>query len=459
MSFLSLIYSALAFIAAIGILVTIHEFGHYWVARLSGVKVLRFSVGFGKPLLIKRSGPDNTEYALSAIPLGGYVKMLDEREGEVAEHELPRAFNRQPVSKRFAIVFAGPAFNFLFAIIAYSLMYMNGVGGLKPVVGEIQVDSLADHAGLQLRDQILSVNGQATPSWERARLTLLQESVDQSTLKLQVRGDNLIEREVMIDIATVNFLDDDQTDILKQLGFESWRPQLPPVIDEVLADGAAEEAGVMAGDRIVSLDGQTITNINQWIDLIRANPDQPLELVVERESSRVILQITPRLNEQDGETFGYIGVKNVIVVPEEIRREMLVVEQYGFVDATIEGISKTWQMSVLTLKVLGKLVIGEASLKNLSGPITIAKYAGLSAQIGMEQFFAFLAIISISLGVLNLLPIPMLDGGHLLYYLVEIVKGSPVSENIEMMGQRVGLAVLMMLMSIAIYNDILRLVE
>ncbi len=459
MDLFSIFYSVLAFVSAIGILVTIHEFGHYWVARLCGVKVLRFSVGFGKPLLIKKAGLDQTEYVLAAIPLGGYVKMLDEREGVVAEADLARAFNRQPVSKRFAIVAAGPVFNFLFAIAAYSLMYISGVNGIKPYVGEISNPGIAQSAGIQQKDLIMSVNGIPTPSWEKARLTLMQESIDAAQLHLQVQGKDLQIRDLQLDISSLNFLQDEKADLLKQLGLGMWRPQIPPQIDEVLAGGAAQAAGLKEGDKIISLNHQKISNIRQWVDIIRANADVEMALVVQRDNQRISLQIRPRLKLVEGKQIGYIGVKNVIVIPQEMRQQLRVVEKYGVIDATLEAVNKTWQMSVLTLKVLGKLVVGEASMKNLSGPITIAKYAGLSAQIGLEQFFAFLAIISISLGVLNLLPVPMLDGGHLMYYCIEIIKGSPVSEGMEAVGQRVGMALLMMLMTIAIYNDVLRLVE
>ncbi|MDJ0880145.1 MAG: RIP metalloprotease RseP [Gammaproteobacteria bacterium] len=459
MDIISFVYSVLAFIAAIGILVTIHEFGHYWVARKCGVKVLRFSVGFGKPIWMKKAGVDQTEYALAAIPLGGYVKMLDEREGEVADEDLPRAFNRQSVSKRFAIVFAGPAFNFIFAIIAYTFMYMSGVSGLKPIIGEVINPSPAYSAGIQKKDLILTINGISTPSWEKARLTLLQESVDQSRLNISLQGADLQIREANIDTQQLSVLQDDQTDILEQIGLSVWRPDIPPQIDEVVVGGAAAAAGMQAGDIIISVEGQSIINVRQWVDIIRANPLNTLEVVVMRNGAKTRLDIQPREKTAEGETFGFIGVKNVVIIPEDMRQQLRVVEQYNFFGAGLEALNKTWQMSVLTLKVLGKLVIGEASFKNLSGPITIAKYAGLSARIGLEQFFSFLAIISISLGVLNLLPIPMLDGGHLLYYLVEILKGSPVSETVESVGQRIGLAVLLMLMTIAIYNDILRLVE
>ncbi len=456
---ISVLTSILAFIAAIGILVTIHEFGHYWVARLCDVKVLRFSVGFGKPIWSVRRGDDDTEYALGAIPLGGYVKMLDEREGEVDEKDLPRAFNRQPVAKRFAIVLAGPAFNFLFAIAAYSIMYMAGVNGIKPYVEVADEASIAHSAGIQSQDLILSVNGIATPSWQKARLTMMQQAVDGKDLQLEVQGKDFQIRNIELQVGALDFLQQDKTDLLDQLGLSMWRPSLPPVIDEVIAGGAAEQAGIKAQDKIVALDGEAITSARQWVDKIRANPERAMKLVVLRDNQRVTLTITPRKQLDDGKMIGFIGVRNVVVVPPEMRQKLTAVEKYGAFEAVAEAARKTWDMSILTLQVLGKLVIGEASVKNLSGPITIAKYAGLSAQIGLEQFFAFLAIISISLGVLNLLPVPMLDGGHLMYYLVEMVKGSPVSESTEALGQRIGMALLMLLMTIAIYNDVLRLVE
>lgn len=459
MDFLSVIYSIGAFVIAIGVLVTIHEFGHFWVARKMGVKVLRFSVGFGKPLWIKKAGDDQTEYVLASIPLGGYVKMLDEREAEVSEAELDRAFNRKSVWKRFAIVAAGPMFNFIFAIVAYYLIYLAGVAGIKPVIGEVANPSPAYSAGVRLQDTILSINGVETPSWEKARFTLLEESVDRGTITLKVQGLDKQISDKKLDISGLRLLQDEQMDLMGELGLSMWRPDIPPIIDEVMPDGAAAESGLEAEDRIFTIDSEKIVNVSHWVDMIRANPEKNLSLVVLRDEQKVTLQLRPAKREEKGVSFGFIGVKNRVDIPLEIRREMEVIEQYGPVGALGEALDKTWRMSWLTLRVLGKLIVGEASVKNLSGPITIARYAGISARIGLEQFLGFLAIISISLGVLNLLPIPVLDGGHLFYYLIEMIKGSPVSETTELVGQKIGMALLFGLMSIAIYNDLLRLVE
>ncbi|MDJ0777879.1 MAG: sigma E protease regulator RseP [Gammaproteobacteria bacterium] len=456
---MGIIYSVAAFIVAIGVLVTVHEFGHYWVARKMGVKVLRFSVGFGKPLWLRRAGPDQTEYVIASIPFGGYVKMLDEREGEVPEEEAERAFNRKSVWRRIAIVAAGPAFNFLFAIVAYYLIFIVGVTGLKPVVGDIAPQGPAYTAGVQPGDLILSVNGIETPTWEKAHFVLLEEAVSAERLMLQVRDEGGQPGERVIDIRNLALLQKEQINLMRDLGLSRWQPVGPPVIDEVIAGGAAEAAGLLAGDRIASLDGIEIETTGQWVDLVRANAGSMVVLRVLRDGRRIDLELTPRSRTENGETFGFIGVRHRVDVPESVLDEMRVVERYGPVEGLVAAADKTWRMTWLTLKVLGKLVVGEASVRNLSGPITIADYAGKSARVGLEPFLAFLAIISISLGVLNLLPVPMLDGGHLLYYLVEIFKGSPVSEQTEIFGQKIGIVLLFGLMSIALYNDLLRLVS
>ncbi len=457
MDFLTLGSSILAFIVAIGVLVTVHEFGHFWVARKLGVKVLRFSVGFGKPLWKKVSGEDETEYVIAAIPLGGYVKMLDEREGEVDPAEVERAFNRKSVWRRIAIVAAGPAFNFLFAILAYFLIFVTGVDGVKPVIGEVDAAGPAYTAGVQQGDTIISVNGIETGTWERARFAMLEEAVDADELVLQVQGRDLQMYERVIRIDQLQLLRDEDIDLMRDLGISPWRPQGPPVIAQVLEDGAAAEAGLQAGDRILELAGSAIDDTGRWIEMIRANASTTMALRVLRDGEEVELEITPRQRTEDGESYGFIGVSTRTEISDADRREMLVTERFGPIASLQQSLERTWRTSWLTLRVLGKLVTGEASVRNLSGPITIAHYAGVSARVGLEPFLGFLAIISISLGILNLLPIPMLDGGHLLYYLVEIFKGSPVSEATEIVGQKIGIVLLFFLMTIAIYNDLLRL--
>ena len=340
MDFISILTSIGAFAVAIGVLVTIHEFGHYWVARKMGVKVLRFSVGFGKPLLTKRMGEDQTEYVLASIPLGGYVKMLDEREGEVDPAELDRSFNRKNVYKRFAIVAAGPFFNFLFAIVAYYLIFIAGVGGIKPVIGEVSAPGPAHSAGIMERDQILSVNGIETPSWEKARFIMLQEAVGEDRLVLKVQSEGLQIEEKTIDISNLGLLKEDQIDLMGELGMKAWRPDIPPVIDMVIAGGAAESAGIQPGDKIISLDGVSISNIDQWIELIRANPLQTMSLVVNRNGEMTTLTITPNQKQADGEVYGFIGVQNVIEIPQEIRDKMTVTERYGPVAALFESLDR-----------------------------------------------------------------------------------------------------------------------
>jgi regulator of sigma E protease len=444
----------LAFIVAVGVLVTFHEFGHFWVARRLGVKVLRFSVGFGKPLWKTITGKDKTEYVIAAIPLGGYVKMLDEREGEVSTEELDRAFNRQPVSKRLAIVIAGPAFNFILAILAYWLMFMIGVTGIKPVIGTVTPDTIAAQAGLQRGDQILAVNAKRTPTWEIASISLLNEALQSALVRLEVQDSRGNRRNLPLNLENTRELLA-EGDLLGKLGITPWRPTIQPVIGELIEGGAGERGGLLAGDRITLADGIPMTAWKEWVEFVRARPDQVIALELERNNKNVNLELKTDSRREGDMIIGRIGAYPHI--DKEAAAAMRVMVRYGPMASLAQALMKTWNISVLTLRVLWKLITGEASLKNVSGPVTIAEFAGVSAIIGLSAFLGALAIFSISIGILNLLPIPVLDGGHLLYFVIELIKGSPVSETIEAVGQRVGIAMLAGLMALAFYNDFARL--
>jgi regulator of sigma E protease len=454
-----ILFSIAAFIVAIGVLVTVHEYGHYRVARWCGVRVLRFSVGFGRPIWKRTGGADQTEWVVAAIPLGGYVKMLDEREGEVDPAEAHRAFNRQTVGRRAAIVAAGPAVNILLAAVAYTAMFMIGVQGVVPRLGEVVPDSPAAEAGFERGDRILAVDGVAAPSWSEARLTLLDRGLsgERDGIPVTVRSASGYETERRLDVSGVS-LREDGVDPVRELGFQPWIPDLPPRITGVLDDSAAAAAGLRADDVVVRAGDARIDTWSDWVAHVQARPGERIPLVVERDGERVSLEVTPAPVDVEGRTVGRIGARGPELSAEQ-REQMYTTVRYGPIDSVIQGTVKTWDMTTLTVRVLVGLVTGSAALSNISGPVSIAQYAGQSAQVGLATFLGFLALISVSIGLLNLLPIPVLDGGHLLYYAVEAIKGSPVSERVQMMGQQIGLVLLFALMTLALYNDFLRLVH
>jgi regulator of sigma E protease len=452
----SVLYSVLAFLVAIGILVTVHEFGHFWVARRLGVKVLRFSIGFGRPLWQRTFGADATELVVAAVPLGGYVKMLDEREGEVATADLPRAFNRQPLRTRFAVVAAGPLFNFLFAIFAYWMMYVIGVSGMRPLVGEVVPGSYAAMAGISVGDEIVAVENTPTPTWESTVLALLDASLAESgRVDLAVRDPQGGERHLQAHFDTSSELLQ-AGGVLENFGLGPWRP--PAVIDRLVAGGAGDRAGLQPGDRIIRADGEAINSWEQWVGYVRDRPEQAMVVQVQRDGDVVTLDLAPDSVAGEAGTIGRIGAY-VRLPGDEQRATMRVVVRYGPLQALPEALRKTRDVTTLTLRTLWKMVTGKASVESLSGPISIAQYAGQSAAIGLATFLGFLGIVSVSLGVLNLLPVPVLDGGHLLFYLLELVKGSPVSEAAQLLGQKIGIALLLALMSLAFYNDLVRLFD
>ena len=450
---MELLQTLASFIVALGVLVAVHEFGHFWVARRLGVKILRFSLGFGRPLW-RRQGRE-TEFVVAAIPLGGYVKMLDEREGDVSAEDLPRAFNRQPLGTRVAVVIAGPLANFILAFCAYWLTLVLGVSGPQPLVGAVAPDSVAAHGGLRAEDRVLAVDGVATATWDGVFRRALDAILDGSQLTLRVRGAEGGERYADLDFGGLGIDDIGEGDFLGALGITPLRPQIPPVIERVVPGQPAARAGLRPGDRVVSADGQPVATWFDWVDVVRAHPARSLSIEVARDADTVSLELTPAAEQVDGETIGRIGAE--VRVPEHVEPIPMALERYGAFEALGGAVERTWSMSVTTLRFLGKMITGEASVRNLSGPISIAQFAGQSAKLGVARFLEFLALVSVSLGVLNLLPIPLLDGGHLLYYLIEFVARRPVSESVQMYGQQIGLVVLLGLMGLAVYNDILRM--
>ncbi|MEH6575848.1 MAG: sigma E protease regulator RseP [Amphritea sp.] len=451
---MELLNTILALIVTLGILVTIHEYGHFWVARRCGVKVLRFSIGFGKPLL-KWHDKQGTEYVIAAIPLGGYVSMLDEREGDVPDALKDQAFNRKPVLQRIAVVAAGPVVNLLFAVFVYWGMFVAGVEKVVPVIGSVQQESIAERAGLRVGGEFISVDGKRTFSWDEVNLALAAHVGEPSRVPVEVQYPGASGPE-LVEFRLKNWVVDLENESpLTAVGITPYRPPVPAVIGQLIDDGQAALAGLEVGDHVLQVDDNPVTDWSVFVEIIQQHPKQPLVLSVRRDGQSMQLPITPAEKQMaNGDVAGFIGAGvQPVVWPDHMLRTV----QYGLLESVPQAFRKSWQMITLTLDAIWKMLEGVLSVKNLSGPITIAKVAGASAASGIEAFASFLAYLSISLGILNLLPIPMLDGGHLLYYCVELIRGRPVSEKIQMAGLRLGMALLFLLMGVAIFNDLMRL--
>lgn len=434
--------SLLAFIVAISVLVAIHEYGHYIVGRWAGMKVLRFSVGFGKPIWRWVRGEDRTEYCISAIPLGGYVRFLDSREGPIPPEDEGRAFNHKPVPARIAVLLAGPMFNFLFAIFAYWLLSMDGVPALRPAVGEVAPQSYAAEAGLETGDQIVAVGDTSTESWQQALMAMFDTMVADGRIPMTLEDQRGRQRQAVIEVGDDSARLTEPGLLFDGIGFVPGAP--PVVLDDPVENEAAEQAGLRKGDRIVAVDGQAVLGFGDLVAAVSDRPGERISVGVVRDGRLEDFSLVIGTREVDGAISGFLGVRALL-------------DELGPVEAVPRAVSDTWQQTTFTVRMLARMVTGDVSFKNVSGPINIAQFAGDSAQRGLRYFLGFLAMISISLGVLNLLPVPVLDGGQIVYQTVEGIKGSPLSERAQILGQQFGILALILLMSFAFYNDIARI--
>ncbi len=455
---MSLLDYLIPFVVALGLLILVHEMGHYLVARLCGVKVLRFSIGFGKPLLSRRLGRDGTEWALGAFPLGGYVKMVDEREGEVAPDELHRAFNRQSVGRRFAIVAAGPLANLLLAVFVYWGLFVAGAEELRPRLALTAAEqSAAVGAGVRDGDLVTAINGEAVRSWQDLRWALLRHTLDGQQAVLQVRTLDEAEAVRTLDLSGIG-IDEGGVDPVERIGLRPWRPRIPAVVSALVPGGAAARAGLQAGDTVAAIDGSAIGSGIDLVERVSAAAGRRLDVEVLRNGEALHFTLTPQEETESGHRIGRIGIQLASPSAQDMAL-MFATVRYGVGEGLAKAMRQTWESSAMSLKMIGRMITGDLSWKNLSGPLTIADYAGQTARLGWDHYLKFIAIISISLGVLNLLPIPVLDGGHLLYYVAEIIKGGPIPERVMEIGQQIGLVLLAMLMAFAFYNDITRFIS
>lgn len=454
-----ILLSVLSFIVAISVLVAVHEYGHFWVARKLGFKVLRYSIGFGRPLLRWRGrDADEVEYWLSSIPLGGYVKMLDEREGPVADVDRDRAFNRRPIPHRIAVLLAGPGFNFLFAILAYWVMFVSGVPGIRPIVGEVTPGSLAAESGLRPGDLIESVGGQPTETVEDALLAVFDEILADGLIEIEAHAFDEESRFIELDVRGQASELTKPDALFPGLGFSLGLESLiPPDIERVDPGSSADRSGLKAGDRIAAAAGQPIRSWQQWVAFVRERPGETVPARILRDGAEVEIALAIGAVDEDGVQVGRIGTWPTGRLPDEVVERVRTEQRYGVLAAVSKGVAKTWEMSAMTVRMMGHMMVGDVSLRSVSGPIMIANYAADYAAAGFIAFLSFLAMVSISLGIMNLLPVPILDGGQIVYQLAEWLKGAPLSERAMLFGQQVGLAFLIVLMGFVFYNDLSRI--
>ncbi len=448
---ISFFWNLLFFVIALGILVAVHEWGHFIVARLCKVKVHRFSVGFGK-VLFSRTDRQGTEFVLSAIPLGGYVQMLDSRAENVPQDQLSSAFDQKPVGQRMAIIAAGPLINLLFAVFALCLMYMIGVEKVKPVIGEILPNSAATSSNIPIGGEIISIGGKSTSDWNQVNLEMISH-IGRSAMNVMIKQpDSSFEKNYTINLTGWNF-DANNQSVMASLGIVPFRPAISNTIGLIQEGGAAEKYGLQVGDSITALNGSPVT-WDSLVEFVQANPNKMIEVAYVRDGESMLQDVLIGTRVHDGNIVGHLGILGTQAPWPE---NMVIKRQLSVIDALAQGVAETWRLTGLSFALIGKLLTGDLSINTLSGPISIAQGAGASASYGLVYFLSFLALVSVNLGVINLLPLPVLDGGHLMYFLVEWVKGSPVPEQIQQLGYRLGAAVVLMIMVIAVFNDLGRI--
>ncbi len=449
--------TALSFIFTLGLIITVHEFGHFQMARWCNVKVLKFSIGFGKPLWRKHFGPDQTEFVIAVIPLGGYVKMLGEEHAADTENnvDMTRAFSQQSVGKRMAIVLAGPFANLLLAVALYWILFMMGVVGIKPVIGEVIDGGPASMAQMRSGELLQKVNGQDVSSWQDARWLLIKNALQDKQVEIQTINEQQQVNHYTLDVSEIDH-DDVNHDILEKLGMTIYKPAIPARIGEVLKKSPADQAGLLTGDVVLSINNSRLSDWEDFVNTVRLHPNHNLDVLVQRDTKELVLNLRPEAVEENGKTVGRVGAG--FYMDKSLENKVFVTTNYSMFSAVPKAIEKTWDTAAFSLSMLGNMIVGKVSWKGMSGPVTIASYAGQSANMGIKVFIGFLALISISIGVLNLLPIPILDGGHFMYYMVEFFTGKPVPDMVVSIGQRIGFFLLGCMMILALYNDMNRLI-